>query len=70
MSADGWIRGFGGAARYCDVSTRLVQYWVQKGYLKPERLSKRLLMFKDSELDKAVAKMAKDFEASQKGGLK
>ena len=70
MIADGWIRGIGGAARYCDVSTRLVQYWVQKGYLKPERLSKRLLMFKDCELDKAVAKMAKDFEASQKGGLK
>ena len=70
MSNEGWIKGIGGASRYCGVSNRVVEYWVQKGYLKPKRLSKRLLMFKGSELDEAVTKMAKDYEASQKGGLK
>ena len=70
MSGEGWIKGIGGAARYCDVSNRVVSYWVENGYLKPKRLSKRLVMFKGSELDEAVAKMAKDYELSQKGGLK
>lgn len=70
MSDEGWIKGINGAARYCDVSTRLIQYWVQKGYVKPERLSKRLLMFKGSELNEAITKMAKEYDAAQKGGLK
>jgi hypothetical protein len=70
MSEEGWIKGIGGAARYCDVSTRLIQYWVQKGYVNPKRLSKRLLMFKGSELNEAITKMAKEYDASQKGGLK
>ena len=65
MSEEGWIKGIGGASRHCGVSTRLVQYWVEKGYLKPKRLSKRLLLFKGSELNEAVTKMAEDFEAAQ-----
>ena len=65
MSEEGWIKGIGGASRYCGVSTRLVQYWVEKGYLKPKRLSKRLLLFKGSELNEAVLRMAEDFEAAQ-----
>jgi hypothetical protein len=70
MSGEGWIKGIDGAARYCDVSTRLIHIWIEKGYVNPTRLSKRLVMFKGSELNEAITKMAKEYDAAQKGGLK
>ena len=58
----GWLHGAKRAATYCGISERTLSGWITAGRVKPRRHSKRLLLFKPAELDKAVEDIAADFE--------
>lgn len=62
---DGWIKGIPAAASHCGTSTRLIHTWIRRGYLEPRRLSQRLLLFRASQLDECIERIADDFEQGQ-----
>jgi len=60
IAGEGWLKGTPAAAKYADVSERLIFTWIDQGILKPTKASARLLFFRPSDIDEAIERLAEN----------
>ncbi len=63
-----WIKGLKATARYAGVSEKTASAWMKAGHLKAHALSRRLHLFRPSDVDRAVELAAQAYaDASIQG---
>ena len=60
-SARGWMAGRKQAAKYCSVSTRTINRWMEQCAVKFRKLSPKLVMFRPQDLDAAIESIAQQY---------
>ena len=63
----GWLTGRAAIAEHAGVSRRTVSRWIEEGRIPFRRLSSKLLMVRVQDLDRAIERMAQEYEAQQEG---
>jgi len=61
----GWLTGRTAIAEYAGVGKRTVSRWIEEGRIPYRRLSNKLLMVRVQDLDRAIERMAQEYEAQQ-----